>query len=106
MKIKKKNIFCLFRNGNPYIYNVLSWEDPSKAGITVAGTFILAVLYHSIIFWIYRMRLFVYKKWFSENNILPTNQILQTAPITGISMVHGNYGQSNKAFTISSEKLE
>jgi hypothetical protein len=68
----------------------------------------MAVVYHSLIFWVYRVRLFVYKRYFGKKDVLPVNGILQTAPITGISMVYGSstYGQSNKAFTISSERLD
>ncbi|XP_055593397.1 protein rolling stone [Uranotaenia lowii] len=87
--------------GNPYIYNVLDWNKPGAAMITVVGTIILAVIVHVLMFFVYKLRTVMYLRCFNTKPILPTNStsnLQQGKPNDGISMV---YGTDNRAFTIS-----
>ncbi|XP_055301375.1 protein rolling stone-like [Sitodiplosis mosellana] len=96
--------------GNPYIYNVLNWNEPGKAMVTVFGTLILAIIVHVTLFWIYKLRVFVQRRYFSTQLILPTKvpkqQRLNSSLGSQISMVFGgDDGCTNDAFKISSEKM-
>lgn len=98
------------RRGNPYIYNVLNWAEPGKAMITVFGTLILAIIVHVTLFWIYKLRVFVQRRFFTtEIIILPTKepkQRLNSSLGSQISMVFaGDEGCTNDAFKINTEKI-
>lgn len=93
--------FCLSRIGKRYIYNVLNWEKPEKAMIMVFGTLILAITVHIILFWIYKLRVFVQRRFFGTELILPTKSKSPSGKSLGsqISMVFGeNDGCTNEAF--------
>lgn len=51
--------FFLFRNGNPYIYEVLNWEMPIKAIVMVIGASFLATIVETILFFIYKLRVHI-----------------------------------------------
>uniref|UniRef100_A0A182XCJ4 Protein rolling stone n=1 Tax=Anopheles quadriannulatus TaxID=34691 RepID=A0A182XCJ4_ANOQN len=104
-------VYCIFsviyyaadgtdRFGRPYIYNVLDWNEPGKAMVTVVGTILLAMIVHMLMFAIYKLRVKIYLRYFNHKPIIPTNSTLQlqTGKCDGISMV---YGSDNKAFSIS-----
>lgn len=104
---KKKNSF-----GHHYIYHVLDWSKPRKAMVTVFGTLILAIIVHMILFWIYKLRVFIQRRLIAKEMILPTkvtkqhkNGILHNN--SQISMVFGggNDGCSNEAFKNSIDKM-
>ncbi|XP_053662615.1 protein rolling stone-like [Anopheles marshallii] len=103
-------VYCVFsliyyaadgtdRFGRPYIYNVLDWNEPGKAMVTVVGTILLAMIVHMLMFAIYKLRVKIYLRHFNHKPIIPTNSTLQlqTGKCNGISMVYGN---DNKAFSI------
>lgn len=89
---------------------MLNWAKPEKAMITVGGTLALAIIVHITLFWIYKLRVFVQRRFFGTNLILPT-----TAPPTlktsssidsRISMVFGaQNGITNEAFRSSADKV-
>lgn len=103
-------LFCVFsvvyylcggtdKKGRPFIYNVLDWRSPGKAMVTVVGTIILAVMTHVLMFFLYKLRTFLYVRYFNPKPILPTNSTInlqQGKGCDGISMV---YGQHNAGFT-------
>lgn len=98
-----KCIFLLFyllsRKGNPFIYNVLNWEKPEKAMVMVFGTLILAITVHIVLFWIYKLRVFVQRRFFGTESILPTKNHKSQSLGSQISMVFGeNDGCTNEAF--------
>uniref|UniRef100_A0A0K8TRE5 Putative conserved plasma membrane protein n=1 Tax=Tabanus bromius TaxID=304241 RepID=A0A0K8TRE5_TABBR len=96
--------------GNHYIYNVLDWEKPGNAIVTVVGVMILCCFIYFCIFVIYKIRVFIYKRFFRDVSFVPTTQStigpssLVIHP-SGISMVLGNYGHENPAFTQSTDKI-
>lgn len=92
--------FCSSRNGKRYIYNVLDWEKPQKAMVMVFGTLILAITVHIILFWIYKLRVFVQRRFFGTELILPTKSKSPSGKSLGsqISMVFGDDGCTNEAF--------
>ena len=88
---------------------MLNWNEPGKAMVTVTGTLILAIIVHVTLFWIYKLRVFVQRRFFNTDLILPTktpNQRLNTSLGSQISMVFGgDDGCTNDAFKTSSEKM-
>lgn len=99
-----------FRLGNPYIYHVLNWAKPGNAMVTVFGTLTLAILVHIFLFWVYKLRVYVQRRYFTTKHILPTktpkdkhNKSLGSQ----ISMVFGgDDGCSNDAFKTSSNNVK
>lgn len=77
--------------------------------ITVFGTLTLAIIVHVTLFWIYKARVFVSRRYFSNEIILPTTapkQRLNSSLGSQISMVFGgDDGCTNDAFKTSSEKM-
>lgn len=87
---------------------MLNWAEPGKAMITVFGTLILAIIVHVTLFWIYKLRVFVQRRYFSTKLILPIKapkQHLNNSLGSQISMVFGDDGCANDAFKTSSEKM-
>uniref|UniRef100_A0A1B0CZ86 Uncharacterized protein n=1 Tax=Phlebotomus papatasi TaxID=29031 RepID=A0A1B0CZ86_PHLPP len=94
------------KSGSTYIYSVLNWNDPGSAMITVVGVCALGIVIHLILYFIYLLRTWVYRRLFEKDEILPTTSPCSTIPAHGgISMVLGQFGQDNRAFTTSTEKL-
>lgn len=54
-------------DGFHYIYAVIDWSEPAKVLPVVIGIMIFIVLLHTFVFWMYRLRVFVYKKYFVKN---------------------------------------
>lgn len=73
--------------------------------IMVAATLILSIIVHSLIFWVYKLRMFVQRRCFSTSMILPTTTSSKQRLAKGtmgssqISMVFGEAdGCTNQAF--------
>lgn len=106
-------LFHFFRMGHHYIYFVLDWSKPDKAMITVFGTLILAILVHICLFWIYKLRVFLQRRFFATELILPTQIITTTnkdrqskSSGSQISMVFAsNDGCANEAFKTSTSNV-
>lgn len=96
-------------HGHPFIYNVLDWRKPEKASITVFGTLTLAIIVHILLFWIYKLRVYVQRKFFTTESILPTKASknrLNGSQGSQISMVFGaEEGCTNEAFKTSTYKV-
>lgn len=116
MKVNHPNLteiddFCFFffRHGHPFIYNVLDWRKPEKASVTVFGTLMLAIIVHTLLFWIYKLRVYVQRKFFTTELILPTKTSknrLNDSQGSQISMVFGaEEGCTNEAFKTSTYKV-
>lgn len=77
--------------------------------VTVFGTLILAIIVHVTLFWIYKLRVFIQRRYFTTELILPTKtpkQRLNSSLGSQISMVFGSdEGCANDAFKTSSEKM-
>uniref|UniRef100_A0A336MIU4 CSON012951 protein n=1 Tax=Culicoides sonorensis TaxID=179676 RepID=A0A336MIU4_CULSO len=56
--------------GNKWIYEVLDWSKPGVVMIVVAGIIVVILILHTIMFWIYRLRVYLYKKFFVKNEII------------------------------------
>lgn len=101
--------FVLFisRMGKHFIYNVLDWSHPEKSMIMVAGTLVLAITVHIILFWVYKLRKFIQRRFFGTELILPTksgkDRNSNKSLGSQISMVFGdNDGCTNEAFKTTS----
>ncbi|XP_031626065.1 protein rolling stone-like [Contarinia nasturtii] len=53
-----------------YIYPPLNWETPDKALITVLGVLILIIVIHTVLFWIYKLRVFIQRRFFTTELVL------------------------------------
>ncbi|XP_059616897.1 protein rolling stone-like [Phlebotomus argentipes] len=93
------------KSGATYIYSVLDWNDPGSAMITVVGVCALGIIIHTILYLIYLLRTWIFRRYFEKEEIMPTTSPASTLPGHGISMVLGQFGQDNRAFTTSTEKL-
>ncbi|XP_031630444.1 protein rolling stone-like [Contarinia nasturtii] len=51
--------------GKPYIYRVLYWKDIGKASTTVFGVITLGIIIHFVLFWIYKLRVFIRRRFFT-----------------------------------------
>uniref|UniRef100_A0A1L8D935 Putative conserved plasma membrane protein n=2 Tax=Nyssomyia neivai TaxID=330878 RepID=A0A1L8D935_9DIPT len=92
--------------GTTYIYNVLNWNNPGSAMVTVVGVCVLGILINTILYFIHLLRTWIHRRYFEREEILPTTSSpCSTIPGHGISMVLGQFGQDNRAFTTSTEKL-
>lgn len=97
-----------FRKGNHFIYPVLDWSKPGKSMVTVFGTLILAIMVHIMLFWIYKLRVFIHRRFISTKLMLPTKTPTDQFNKTGgsqISMVFGDDGCTNQAFTSRSNNM-
>ncbi|GAB0089035.1 Protein rolling stone [Sergentomyia squamirostris] len=95
------------KTGSTYIYSVLNWNNPGSAMLTFLGVCALGIIIHLIVYFIYLIRTWIYRRYFEEDEILPTTTSpCSTIPGHGISMVLGQFGQDNRAFTTSTEKLQ
>lgn len=66
----QKLILCgyfFFRDGDPYIYSVMNWEQPRTALYTFIGALVLATFIHFTFFYIYKLRVFVQQRYFTES---------------------------------------
>lgn len=54
-------------DGNAFIYEVMDWSKPGMVLPIVFGIMVLIILLHSFVFWMYRLRVFLYKKYFGKN---------------------------------------
>lgn len=105
---EKLNYFFFLSYENTYIYDVLDWNKPEYAILTIAGTILLALIAHTSLFWVYQLRTYIYWKYFAVKLILPTSTNTgPTSPATPanstISMVIGEY--QNDGFKASTEKI-
>lgn len=79
------------------------------AFVIVFGTLVLAIVVHVLLFWIYKLRVYVQRKFFATELILPTKapkQRLNESLGSQISMVFGaEEGCTNEAFKTSSYKV-
>lgn len=99
--------FCIHcRLGLPYIYNVLDWSKPDKALVTTFGTLVLALVVHMFLFTVYKLRVFIQRRFCTTDLILPTSssKMQSTNSLQSrISMVFA--GETNEAFRTSSDKV-
>lgn len=56
--------------GNPYIYNVLSWEEPLDASLVALGVMILSIFLHLMSSVIQTLRYRLYKKCFRKPEVI------------------------------------
>lgn len=93
-------------DGNNYIYEVLKWSEPGQAMITVVGVLLLCCVLYIIIFFLYKLRLFIYHRCNRKKMFIPTSYRMSSPPVTvppnGISMV---FGQDNQGFSGSTDKI-
>lgn len=77
--------------------------------VTVFGTLVLAIIVHLFLFWIYKLRVFVQRRFINNEMVLPTKakkQQLNGSLGSQISMVFGgNDGCTNEAFKSSADKM-
>lgn len=79
--------------------------------VTVFGTLTLAIIVHVLLFWIYKLRVFIQRQFFTTELILPTKanpkQGFNGSMGSQISMVFSgdNDGCTNDAFKSSSDKV-
>lgn len=74
-------------DGYPFIYPMMDWSKPGLVIPVVFGIMIFIVLLHTSVFWMYRLRVFVFKKYFVKDAAMEEER-----------------GQSN--LTFKSESLE
>lgn len=48
------------RDGNHFIYFVLDWSKPDKAAVTAVGTVVLAIVVHTALFAVQKLRVFIH----------------------------------------------
>lgn len=84
----------------------MDWSNPGLAFATMFGTILLALVVHTILFFICKLRMLVYKRKFDKKIVLPTTN-LTTNNNNGsrISMVLGQQEYNNEAFKGSTEKF-
>lgn len=85
----------------------MDWREPGKAMITVASTHVLAIIVHTILFYIYRTRVFIQRRCRRNTLILPTTSgDVSSLTDSRVSMVFGGptEGCNNAGFTGGSEK--
>lgn len=90
------------RYGNHFIYFVLDWSKPEGALTTAVGVIVLAIICHTAIFGVYKLRVFIHDVSTRKNMVLPTSSEQQ--PTSPISMVLGS-GYSNNGFKGSTEVI-
>ncbi|XP_055903213.1 protein rolling stone [Eupeodes corollae] len=110
----------LDHHGNPFIYTVLDWRNTQGALITCIGVLLLTCFIYIVVFMVYKVRVFIYRRIYSPAVFNPTTDTttidgnsktidtkgIQHSP-SGISMVLGNYtGYENQGFSTISEKVE
>lgn len=57
----------IFRDGQPYIYVVMDWKEPKKAVCFIIGALVLATLIHFALFIIFKLRVFVQRRYFTNS---------------------------------------
>jgi len=88
-------------NGNPYIYEPLDWRNPGFATVLLVIAAFAVIIFHFMMFWIYRLRSFLYNKY-----IAPKSYDLGTTS-PNISMIGTAEGQDNLAYVCTqSEQVE
>lgn len=93
-------LLSLYSKGNPYIYFVLDWSKADGAFTTVVGVILLAMVCHTALFGVYKLRVFVHALFTRKNMVLPVTN--DQNPASPISMVLGS-GYSNNGFKGSTE---
>lgn len=63
-------LFSLYsiRKGEPYVYKILYWGHPGKALGALIGALIAAVFVEIVLFFIYKLRVFIHRKTFAKKN--------------------------------------
>lgn len=85
---KTKHQFYLdirFRKGEPFIYGVLDWKRPEKTIPTIFALLIFGIFAHVILFWIYKLRVFIQQRYFTEK--FHTNKIVKIIPSNNLEIV-------------------
>lgn len=65
----------LFRLGQPFIYPILDWSHPEKALIAAFGILFITIFVHIFLFWIYKLRVFVQRRFFGIEINLTTKSM-------------------------------
>lgn len=81
-------LFFTFRRGNPWIYPILDWAHPEKAIPLVLGILIIAIAVHICLFWIYKLREFIHRRYIGIEINLQTKSM----------EFNENNGYTNNAF--------
>lgn len=68
----KSLLIQFFRGGQSYIYPILDWAYPGEAIVVVIGLALLEVAVHMVLFWIYKLRVFLHRRYFGIELILTT----------------------------------
>lgn len=82
-------LFC--RKGNPWIYPILDWAHPEKAVVLVFGILFITVTVHTCLFWIYKLREFIHRRYIGVEINLTTKSM----------EFNENIGHTNDAFKTS-----
>lgn len=77
-----------FRSGQRYIYDILDWAHPDKAIFLVIGIVILELTVQVLLFWIYKLRVHIQRRFFGIELILTTKSMKFSR----------NNGYTNEAF--------
>lgn len=65
----------IFREGNLWIYPILDWSRPDKAIVWVFGILATALAAHIFLFWVYKFREFIHRRYFGIKLNLTTESI-------------------------------
>lgn len=94
------------RKGQPFIYNVMDWRKTGNTFVTILAIHVLAIIIHMVLFYLYRIRVFIQRRIERKNLILPTTANAGNASLNDsrVSMVFGsNDGCNNAAFNAGSD---
>lgn len=54
-------------DGFGYIYEVMDWSRPGMVMTVVFGVMVFIIVLHTFVFWLYRLRVSIFKKYFVKN---------------------------------------
>lgn len=79
------------RYGNAFIYFVLDWSQPTYAVTTVTGVSLLAIVCHTVLFAVYKLRVCIHDWCTKRNMVLPMVHASEhTLPISMVLCVGCN----------------
>lgn len=83
--------FRIFRLGHRYIYPILDWARPGQALVLVVGILVITVATHIFLFWVYKLREFIHRRFIGIELNLTTKSM----------EFNENNGYTNNAFKTS-----